>query len=85
MKTLGKKLEDRKGAWVEFLLEVLWSYRTTERTPMGEAPFSLAFGTEVVILVEVGVVFRVQNYNPGLNDEEMRLNLDLLQEKRDTT
>jgi transposase InsO family protein len=29
MKTLMKKLEDKKGAWVEFLLEVLWSYRTT--------------------------------------------------------
>jgi len=27
--TLKKKLEDKKGAWVDFLPEVLWSYKTT--------------------------------------------------------
>jgi hypothetical protein len=28
MKTLKKKLEDKNGAWVDYLPEVLWSYRT---------------------------------------------------------
>ena len=84
MNTLKKKLESRKGAWVEFLPEVLWSYRTTTRTPTGETPFALTYGTEAVIPVEIGSVsYRVEHYNPGLNEEGMRLHLDLLQEKRD--
>ena len=84
MKTLNKKLEDKKGTWVEFLLEVLWSYRTTTQTPTGENPFSLAFGSEPVIQVEVGSVsFQVRHYNPEMNEEGIKLSLDLLQEKRD--
>jgi transposase InsO family protein len=84
MKTQKKKLKGRKRAWVEFLLEVLWSYRTTTRTPTRETPFALTYGIEVVIPVEVGSLsYQVKHYNPGLNEEGMRLHLDLLQEKRD--
>jgi hypothetical protein len=69
---------------VEFVPEVLWSYHTTIRTPTGETPFSLTFGTEAVITAEVGSSsFRVSHYNLGLNDEGISLHLDLLQEKRE--
>jgi hypothetical protein len=81
---LKKKLDKKKGAWVEYVLEVLWSYRTTRRTPTGETPFSLTYGIEAVIPVEVGSPsFHVAYYNPGLNDEKAKVYLDLLQEKRD--
>lgn len=53
--TLKKKLEARKGAWSELLLEVLWAYRCIERMSTGETPYSLAFGIKAVIPVEVGV------------------------------
>jgi len=46
VRKLKKKLEKKKGAWVEYVPEVLWSYRTTKRTPTGETPFSLTYGTE---------------------------------------
>jgi hypothetical protein len=63
---------------------VLWAYRTTTRTPTGATTFSLAYGYEAVIPTEVGSPsFRVAHYNPGLNDEGIKLNLDLLQERRD--
>jgi hypothetical protein len=66
---LKKKLEKKKGAWVEYISEVLWSYRTTIRTLTGKTPFSLIYGTKVVIPAEVGSPsFRVAYYNPGLND-----------------
>jgi hypothetical protein len=42
-RTLKKKLEQKKGAWVEFVPEVLWSYRTTIRTPIGKTSFSPTF------------------------------------------
>jgi hypothetical protein len=84
MKTLKKKLEDKKGAWVDYLPEVLWSYRTTVRTPMGETPLSLAFISEAVILDEVdSVSFRMKHYNPGMNDEGIHLSLNLLSERRE--
>jgi transposase InsO family protein len=83
MRTLKKKLQKKKGAWVEYVPEVLWSYQTTVRTPTGDTPLSLTYGTEAVIPVEVGTSsFRVAYYNSRLNDEGIRSNLDLLQEKR---
>jgi hypothetical protein len=70
---LKKKLEKKKGAWVEYVPEWLWSYRTTKRTPTGEKPFSLTFGTEAVIPAEVGSPsFRVAYYNPRFNDENAK-------------
>jgi hypothetical protein len=81
---LKKKLGQRKGVWVEYLPEVLWSYRTTVITATGETPFALTYGMEAVIPVEVGSPsFRVAHYNPGLNKEGMNLRLDLLQERRE--
>jgi hypothetical protein len=56
----------------------------TTWTPTGETPFSLTYGIEVVIPIEVGSLsFRVSHYNRGLNDEGISLHLDLLQECRD--
>jgi hypothetical protein len=84
LKTLKKKLGRKKGTWTEYVPEVLWAYRTTTRTPTGATPFSLTYGSEAVIPAKVGSPsFRVSHYNPRLNDEGIKLNLDLLQERRD--
>ena len=81
---LKTKLEDLKGKWVEYLLEVLWAYRTTHKSATQETPFALAFGTEVVAPVEVGLKSpRIELENVEHNDEALRLNLDLLDEKRE--
>ncbi|KAM2919641.1 hypothetical protein COP2_041580 [Malus domestica] len=62
-RTLKTSLDKAKGCWPEFVPQVLWSYRTSYRTSTGETPFSLAFGTEVVVPVELEqATFRVQNY-----------------------
>ena len=55
LKIIKTKLDDAKGAWPEELPNVLWAYRTIARTPTEETPFRLSYGTEAVILVEVGV------------------------------
>ena len=48
------------------------AYRTTARTPIGEAPFRLAYGSEAVIPAEVGLMsYRVGNYNESWNNEAM--------------
>jgi len=47
--------------------------------------FRLAYGSEAVILVEVGLTsYKVQNYDENRNDEAMRLQLDLVDEIRAT-
>ncbi|XP_074378016.1 uncharacterized protein LOC141719537 [Apium graveolens] len=48
------KLEEKKGTWPEELAQVLWSYNTTPRTITGETPFSLVYGCEAMVPVEVG-------------------------------
>ena len=81
---LKTKLENLKGKWVECLPEVLWAYRTTRKSITQEIPFALAFDTEVVAPVEVGFKSpRAKFANAKHNEEVLRLNLDLLEEKRE--
>ncbi|CAL9024100.1 unnamed protein product, partial [Prunus brigantina] len=54
-KTLKKKLGAAKGNWPEILPEALWSINTSYRRSTGETPFSLAFGTEAVVPVELAL------------------------------
>ena len=53
---------------------ILWAYRTTIRTPTGETPFRLTYGSEAVIPAEVGLTsYMVDNHDERKNDEAMRL------------
>jgi len=70
--------------WLEELPNVLWAYRTTSRTPIGETPFKLTYGTEAVIPIEVGVTsMRRKAFNVESNDNQLRVNLDYLDKVRD--
>ena len=82
--SLKTKLEDLKGKWVEYLPEVLWAYMTMQKSATRETPFALAFGTEAVTPVEVVLnSSRIKLATVEHNDEALRLNLDLLDEKRE--
>ncbi|KAL5579754.1 hypothetical protein UlMin_012196 [Ulmus minor] len=82
--TLKKKLEKLKGAWVDELPFVLWAYRTSFRAATGETPFSLAYGVEAVIPIEISLpTFRVDNFDEESNDVLLALATDLLEEKRE--
>ena len=83
LKILKTKLEKAKGLWAEELPSILWAYRTTERVSTGQTPFSLTFGAEAVIPVEIGLPSpRTQQYDPETNNEALAISLDLLEEKR---
>jgi len=84
LKIIKAKVDNAKGAWLEELPNVLWAYRTTVRTPIGETPFRLTYGTEAVIPVEVGVAsIRREVLHEEHNDDQLRINLDCLDEVRD--
>ncbi|XP_030923438.1 uncharacterized protein LOC115950369 [Quercus lobata] len=50
---LKKRLDDAKGRWVKELAHVLWTYRTIPRRSTGETPFSMTYGAEAVIPLEI--------------------------------
>ncbi|GJW78157.1 hypothetical protein Tco_0139839 [Tanacetum coccineum] len=54
------------------------------KTSNGDTPFSLTYGTEAVIPVEIGMPsIRWEEVNQAKNDEELLLNLDILKERRE--
>nr|GEY65440.1 reverse transcriptase domain-containing protein [Tanacetum cinerariifolium] len=67
--------------WVEELPHVLWSHRAMIKSSHGDTPFSLPYGTKAVIPAEIGMpTYRTTAVDVVNNDEELRLNLDLLEE-----
>nr|GEX77907.1 reverse transcriptase domain-containing protein [Tanacetum cinerariifolium] len=84
--SLGKGIKSRLGEgnknWVEELLHVLWAHQTMIKSIHGDTPFSLTYGTEVVIPTEIGMpTYRTTAVHVVNNDEKLRLNLDLLEER----
>ena len=78
-------LDGAKGIWPDELPSILWAYRTTARTPTGETPFRLAYGSDAVIPAEIGLTsYRVENYAEEKNEEAICLQLDLVDEVRAT-
>ncbi|KAI5334861.1 hypothetical protein L3X38_024994 [Prunus dulcis] len=79
---LEKRLEGTKGKWVDELPGVLWAYRTAKRISTGETPFSLAYGTEAIIVPHItipSISIEVGNLNQKF--EQIKVNLDLLEEE----
>ena len=74
LKIINTWLEGAKGIWPEELPSMLWAYRTTARTPTGETPFRLAYGSKAVILAKVGFTsYRVGNHDERKNNDAMCL------------
>ncbi|GJY25514.1 reverse transcriptase domain-containing protein [Tanacetum coccineum] len=58
-RSLGEGIKARLGEdnrnWVEEVPHVLWAHCTMIKTSNGDTPFSLTYGTEAVIPVEIGI------------------------------
>ena len=72
--------------WTDKLINTLWAYRTSIRTPTGQTPFALTYGMETVVPFEVMVPSSRIQLNNEINAKDKRqllsLQLDLLDEKR---
>ncbi|GJR69900.1 reverse transcriptase domain-containing protein [Tanacetum coccineum] len=65
---------------------VLWAHRTTPKASNGETPFSLVYGSEAVIAIEISIeTKRVQDFDAKENDKRRREDLDALDEIREIT
>ncbi|XP_075670385.1 uncharacterized protein LOC142640183 [Castanea sativa] len=81
---LKKKLDDVKGKWVDELLHVLWTYRTTPRRSTEETPFSMTYGTEAIIPLETGFsTLRTDQFSIDENNHLLLDSLDVVDERRE--
>ena len=66
------------------LPHVLWTYQTTPRRSTRETPFSMTYGAEAVIPLEIGfLTLRTSLFAPGNNDNLLEKSLDLVEEQRE--
>ncbi|XP_019261414.1 PREDICTED: uncharacterized protein LOC109239321 [Nicotiana attenuata] len=81
IQNLKKKLEDAKGNWPDELPCMLWAYRAKAKSSTGEIPFSLVYGAEALIPLEIGETnIRYSRANEEANNEPLLIKLDFLEE-----
>ena len=84
LRGLKRRLEKAKGTWAEEVHRIVWAYHTTPQSTTRETPFSLVYGSEAIILVEIQESSpRFQNFVAEESNEERKVNLDLLDEVRE--
>ena len=67
---------------MEELSHVLWTYRTISCRSIGETPFSMTYGVEVVIPLETGFpTLRTSSFTLSYNDGLLGKSLDLMKSK----
>ncbi|GLJ26651.1 hypothetical protein SUGI_0518290 [Cryptomeria japonica] len=86
LRILKKTINDVGCDWHVQLNPTLWAYRTSIRTPTGATPYSLVYGAEAILPIEVEIPsLRVSLHNL-IDDEAYRVSrlqdLELLDEKR---
>lgn len=52
-KGLKKKFDNTKGLWMELVHNILWSYHTTPHYTIKEIVFSLAYGADAMIPMQI--------------------------------
>ncbi|GJV30961.1 reverse transcriptase domain-containing protein [Tanacetum coccineum] len=84
MEGIKARLGRERAGWVDELPNVLWAHRTSLKQSNGETPFSLTYGNEAVIPTKIGIpTHRTMMIREDENENELRLNMDLLQERRE--
>ena len=77
---LKKRLDDMKGKWVEELPHVLWTYQTMSCRSTGETPFSMTYGAEAVIPLDMGFpTLKTSSFSPSSNNKLLEKSLDFIE------
>ena len=85
LKVLSRMVHDNHKEWHDKLPLALWAYRTSKRSPTQATPFSLVYGLEAVMPIEVLVPSARLAINADLEPDTLRmLDLEALEERRDT-
>ncbi|XP_057418426.1 uncharacterized protein LOC130712618 [Lotus japonicus] len=81
LRGLKRRLSEAKGAWLDELPIVIWSYNTTQHSTTGETPFRMTYGADAMLPVEIdNSSWRTTPKFEGKNSSNMAVELDLLSE-----
>ena len=70
---------------MEELSHVLWTYQTTPHRSIAETPFSMTYGAEAIIPLEIGFpTLRTSSFTPSNNYGLLEKSLDLIEERRES-
>ena len=84
MNGFKKRLDKAKRKLVEELSHFFWTYRTTPRRSIRETPFSMTYGAEVIIPLEIGFpTLRTISFTSSNNDRLLGKSLDLIEEQKE--
>nr|GEZ48723.1 reverse transcriptase domain-containing protein [Tanacetum cinerariifolium] len=77
------RLDKESKDWIEETSHVLWAHHTMIKSSNEDTSFLLTYGTEAVISAKISMpTLRTIEVDMVQNDEALKLNLDLLEEKR---
>ncbi|XP_071739841.1 uncharacterized protein [Rutidosis leptorrhynchoides] len=84
MHSIRARLGMKRNGWVNEIPKFLWAHRMTHKNNTRETPFSLVYGSEALIPVEITVpIEKVLSHSEGENDERLRTNLNYAEERRE--
>ena len=83
---LEKIEEENIRDWLRILLEALWAYKTSKMSFIGVSPFSLTYGQDAILPMEVVMpslrVFRKNDLTPQEYSEAMMMEPELADDRR---
>lgn len=83
MRILSRMVYDELKRWADFLPFMLWAYRTSKRTLMQVTPFSLVYGAEAIVPVEILVSSARLALASTINDSRERIHdVEAIEERR---
>ncbi|GKC10575.1 reverse transcriptase domain-containing protein [Tanacetum coccineum] len=81
---MERRLGKAHQAWIDKLPQFLWAHRTTPKSSNGETPFSLVFGSKVIIPIEISMeTKRIQDFDPKENEKRRQEDVDILEKRRE--
>lgn len=84
MDGLKKRLEVAKGKWVDELPHALCAYCTMPKISIRETPFSMTYGTKIVIPLETSFpTMRTNQFDNSNNEQLLSTSLDLAEGRRE--
>ncbi|XP_057452532.1 uncharacterized protein LOC130744357 [Lotus japonicus] len=84
LRGLKRRLSEAKGAWLDELPVVIWSYNTTQHSTTGETPIRMAYRADAMLPVEIdNSSWQTAPRFEGENSANMAVELDLLSETHD--
>jgi hypothetical protein len=84
---LKKRLHDatntKGGKWIKELPNALWGLCTQPTKPIGQSPYFLVYGFEVILPADVMCdSLAVEQYDEGIYEDNRQVDIDELEEAR---